>query len=166
MVLIVDGYNVMHALPASREWPGVQFKDRRRGFLEHLGEYAAGKPHRITVIFDGTKGGEEMGGADQVGSIAVRYSPRGVEADDLIRRMLDESTRPSDILLVTSDKSVSFYARTRGASTARADELIHRLFPRPAPEDEVAGEHPHKGVLPARPAGRPRSAGKGPLALW
>src|SRR6185436_1457344 len=134
MELVVDGYNVMHALPGDRDWPGREFKDRRRGFLERLSAYAAGRPHRIIVVFDGAKGGEAMGGAETVGGVGVRYSPRGVEADELIRRIVDAAPRPGDLLVVTSDRSVSSYARTRGASTARGDELARRLFPRPGTE--------------------------------
>ncbi len=168
MHLVVDGYNVMHALPVDREWPGATFQDRRVNFLDRLAAYASGRPHRITVVFDGAKGGDGMGGAETRGHIQVRYSPRGVEADDLIRRMIEESPRPSDLLVVSSDKAISGIARSRGASTARGDELANRLLARPRETDRTAGdliEERVKGVLPQAPR-RSAPRGRSAQALW
>jgi len=166
--LIVDGYNVMHALPVGREWPGRTFQDRRNCFLDRLGEYAAGRPHRLTVVFDGARGGDEMGGADWRGGVEVLYSARGTEADELILRLLESSPRPSAVLLVTSDKSLAGHARSLGASTARSDELVRRLAPSGRPEglagaalfeSRVKGFRPEPPRHPARPS-------KSALHLW
>lgn len=165
MLLIIDGYNVMHS--GDREWPGARFQDRRRGFLERLDAYGAGRPHRITVVFDGAKGGDGMGGAERVGSVEVRYSARGVEADELIRGMLDATPSPGEVLVVTSDRSVASYARTRGAATARSDELVRRLFAAPPAAGPASGEHRLKGVLPDPPRrGTPGGRRGGSPGLW
>lgn len=168
MHLIVDGYNVMHALPVDREWPGASFQDRRGNFLDRLSAYVAGRPHRVTVVFDGAKGGDGMGGAETRGVIAVRYSPRGVEADDLIRRMVEEAPNAADLLVVSSDKAISGLARSRGASTARGDELATRLLKRPVESGRTAGdliEERVKGVIPQSPRkSAPRS--NSPHGLW
>lgn len=165
MHLIIDGYNVMHALAVKREWPGKTFQDRRRGFLAKLNAYAAGRRDRITVVFDGTKGGDEMGGGETVGMIDARYSPRGVEADELIRNLVDAAPRPGELLVVTSDKPVASYARTRGAAVARSDELLHRLFSAAgaAPTAAADFERHVKGYEPPRPRGK---GGRGPRSLW
>jgi hypothetical protein len=166
--LIVDGYNVMHALPLGSEWPGRTFQDRRHHVLDRLSAYVAGRPHRVTVVFDGARGGDEMGGADRRGAIEVLYSPRGTEADELILRMLESAPRPEAILLVTSDKSLVGRARSAGASTARADELVRRLSP-PAPasvpDAATIFEERVKGFRPVhRRRSAPRSSS--PLHLW
>jgi hypothetical protein len=166
--LVVDGYNVMHALPVGREWPGRTFQDRRHYFLDRLGDYAAGRPHRVTVVFDGARGGDEMGGADWRGGVEVLYSARGSDADSLILRLLDATPRVSAVLLVTSDKSLAGHARSLGASTARADELVKRLNPRgpqPGPDGAALFERHVKGFAPeVHRHASPRS--KSPLHLW
>jgi predicted RNA-binding protein with PIN domain len=167
--LIVDGYNVMHALPVGREWPGRTFQDRRSHFLDRLRAYAGGRSHRISVVFDGGRGGDAQGGVESAGGIEVTYSALGVEADHLIGRMIEMARVPGDILLVTSDKRVASHAHSRGASTARADELVACLLPFES-ATETAGdrlERMVKGVLPDRPAGRaakPRARDR--LHLW
>ena len=40
----------------------------------------------------------------------------------MVRDIIDHAARPAEILLVTSDKALFSYARTRGVVTLRADE--------------------------------------------
>ena len=127
MHVVVDGYNVMHALPVEEEWPGKTFQDRRQSFLAALAAYAAGRSHRITVVFDGTKGGDAFGGAETVRGMDVRYSPRGVEGDRVVVDTVAASPRPAEALVVTSDRSLGDRVRSLGASVAPAHELIARL---------------------------------------
>ncbi len=129
MHVLVDGYNVMYSLPVGEEWPGAALKDRRADFLRRLKAYVGERAHRVTVVFDGGKGGSEEGGADHAGAIRILFSPKGVEADDVLRDMVEREPRASDVLLVSSDKSVAGFASSLGASTARADELAGKLRP-------------------------------------
>ncbi len=131
MEVLIDGYNVMYS--TDREWPGTTFKARREEFLRRLQVYNSGRPHKITVVFDGAKGGTPEGGSESVYGIRVVFSPRGVEADSVLRDILDRAVKPADYLLVSSDKSLSGYARGVGASTARSDELVGKLRPPASP---------------------------------
>ena len=129
MHVVIDGYNVMHSLPTGLEWPGVSFKDRREAFLDRLNAYSVERSHRITVVFDGARGGDPEGGSETYGIIRVVYSPRGVEADAIIREIVESDPRPGDLLVVSSDKGVSGYSRSLGASVARADEMVGKVWP-------------------------------------
>ena len=170
MHLIIDGYNVMHALPVEKEWPGKASKDRRAFFIERVCAYLGRRSHRATLVFDGTRGGEDMGGHETHGGLEVLYSRRGEEADDIIKRMLEESGNPRDVLVVSSDKGVSGFVRSMGASVAGSHELVRRLMPDQPPggtetaaasfERNVKGYDPHVGPRKSRP----RSAGS--HQLW
>lgn len=167
MHLIIDGYNVMHALPLEKEWPGRNSMERRGNFIARLRAYAGSRPHLVTVVFDGTKGGEDLGGYEKAGNLEIRYSRRGEEADAVIKRMVEEAPRPTDILLVSSDKGVTGHARSAGASIAGAHELVRRLSPNPprpvGPAESF--ERRVKGYEPEE-RGRSRPRGKSPLHLW
>jgi len=167
--LLVDGYNVMHAHPGGWEWPGGNLAARRASFLGRLDRYAAGRGCAVTVVFDGAKGGDEYGGEETQGSVRVVYSRRGVEADHVILDLIETSGRPSDFLLVTSDRSVAGRARGLGAAVARADELAGRLRPVPseAPVSAAVFERRVKGYSPELPAKRRRrSRPTRHLDLW
>jgi hypothetical protein len=167
MHLIIDGYNVMHALPVEKEWPGRNSRERRGHFLGALRRYVGSRPHMVTVVFDGTKGGDDMGGYEKTGNLEVRYSRRGEEADQVIRRMVEESANPREILLVSSDKGVSGHGRSAGASIAGAHELVRCLSPNP-PRTASPAESFERNVKGYEPeeAGRPRRRSRSPLQLW
>ncbi len=171
MHLIIDGYNVMHALPVEKEWPGKTSQDRRGSFLERLRAWVGSRPHRVTVVFDGAKGGDAMGGYERSGNLEIRYSRRGEEADEVIRRMVEEEANPREILLVSSDKGVSGHARSAGASIAGAHELVKRLAPDPkgGPGTRNAGaeafERRVKGYEPQERR-RARARSRSALQLW
>jgi len=170
MHLIIDGYNVMHALPVEKEWPGKASKDRRAFFIGAVGAYLGGRSHRATLVFDGTKGGEDMGGHETHGSLEVVYSRRGEEADEVIKRMLEVSGNPREVLVVSSDKGITGYVRSMGGSVAGAHELVKRLMPNPLREGPgSAAAVFERGVKGYDPDDRPRKSrprsGNG-LQLW
>jgi len=167
--LLVDGYNVMHAHPGGWEWPGGTLAARRASFLGRLERYATGRGCAVTVVFDGAKGGDEYGGEEAHGGVRVVYSRRGIEADSVILDLIETSGRPSDFLLVTSDRSVAGRARSLGAAVARADELAGRLRPvsPTAPSTAAVFERRVKGYSPETPSlKRRRSRPTRHLDLW
>ncbi|MEK7767029.1 MAG: NYN domain-containing protein, partial [bacterium] len=108
-------------------------------------------------------------GAETWRGIEVRYSPRGVEADDLLLDLVERAPRASDLLLVSSDKSVADRARSFGASVARADELIGKLRTAgagPARTGPAAFEEHVKGMIRHAPRARSAARTRQRLQLW
>jgi hypothetical protein len=54
--------------------------------------------------------------------VTVRVAERPASADDLIRALVDAAASPADLIVVTSDKPLYSYARTRGAKVLRVHE--------------------------------------------
>ena len=54
--------------------------------------------------------------------MSLRFPREGRDADSVIREIVDKAARPGEMLVVTSDKALYSYARTRGASVLRAHE--------------------------------------------
>ena len=87
--------------------------------------------------------------AQELGSLTLRVPPKGQDADTVIRELVERSKRPSEIIVVSSDKALYSYCKTLGAKALRAHEwnaLERRLTPaagvgaeKPEREDDVEG---------------------------
>ena len=112
--LIIDGYNLIRQSP---ELAGLDRQDLQLGrdaLVDMLAAYKKLKPHKITVVFDGSAGPSLYGSRDRVKGIAIRYSQGGESADDVIRRVARrEKTRA---LVVSSDREVMAAAASAGAT--------------------------------------------------
>jgi hypothetical protein len=60
--------------------------------------------------------------AEPTARVTVRVAEPGQEADDIIRALIDGAPSPALLTVVTSDKPLYSYARTRGAMILRAHE--------------------------------------------
>jgi len=113
---LIDGNNVLGS------WGGPAVPgDGRLEVVRRVSAFCRAKGARATIVFDGAPFRAEL--ADQhLGAVTVRFPGPGLDADSVIRAMLDEVDRPGDWIVVTSDKPVYSYARTRGARALSARE--------------------------------------------
>ncbi len=112
--LIIDGYNLIRQSP---ELSGMDRQDLQLGreaLVDMLVAYKKLKPHKITVVFDGTAEPSLYGSRDRVRGIAIRYSQGGESADDVIRRMARREKAKA--LVVSSDREVMSAAESAGAT--------------------------------------------------
>jgi predicted RNA-binding protein with PIN domain len=58
----------------------------------------------------------------ELGAVSVRVPPAGQDADSVIRALVDSAPSPQDLIVVSSDKALYSYARTRGARVLRTHE--------------------------------------------
>lgn len=86
-----------------------------------MAEFCRARGARATLVFDGAPFRPELGG-QQLGGVTVRFPPQGKDADSVIREIVDAARRPNELTVVTSDKAVYSYAKTRGASAMRSQE--------------------------------------------
>ncbi|MBC2710118.1 MAG: NYN domain-containing protein [Desulfosarcina sp.] len=112
--IIIDGYNLIRQSP---ELSGLDRQDLQLGrdaLVDVLAAYKKIKPHKISVVFDGTAGPSLYGSRDRVKGIAIRYSQGGESADDVIRRMARREK--AQALVVSSDREVMTAAESAGAT--------------------------------------------------
>ncbi|MFH1825244.1 MAG: NYN domain-containing protein [Candidatus Firestonebacteria bacterium] len=127
MWLIIDGYNVIKSTKFLDDFKFNELKNQREKFIFLMGNYRFKTNHKITIVFDGSKSSQEFVNKENVNGLEVIYSKSGQIADELIKNIVENSTNPKDILVVSSDKSVSHYARMLGASTSNSEELYSKL---------------------------------------
>ena len=116
MPYIIDGNNLLGS------WGGPAVPgDGRAEVLRRVAEFCRIKGARATLVFDGAPFRPELG-AQELGRVSVRFPDPGSDADTVIRQLLDGAARPAELTVVSSDKAVYSYARTRGAAVLRAHD--------------------------------------------
>lgn len=124
VIVLVDGYNL-----SQRAWPDRPIGEQRTRLVNALRELHARSGADIEVVFDGTHPTSEpsalrAGGRD---TVRVRFSPPGIEADDVILDLA--STVPSErpLVVASSDRYVGDGARRLGANVVGAAQLLTAL---------------------------------------
>jgi predicted RNA-binding protein with PIN domain len=116
MPYLIDGNNLLGS------WGGpVSGQDRRGEVVRRLAAFCRAQGASATLVFDGSPLRADFS-AQELGPVAVRVPPPGGDADTIIRSIVDGAANPRDLVVVTSDKALYSYARTRGARVLRAHE--------------------------------------------
>ena len=129
MPYLIDGNNLLGS------WGGPAVPgDGRLEVVRRVAAFCRDKGARATIVFDGAPFRADLEG-QTLGAVSLRFPPQGQDADTVIREMVDRAARPGELVVVTSDKPVYSYARTRGAQVLRAHEwnaLARGAVPRKA----------------------------------
>lgn len=146
MPLIIDTFNVLHTvgvLPpdlAGLDVPGL-------AALILRSRYAAVK---VTFACDGLPAAdlppqgplELPSSPDHASTMNMRYSGQASTADDLIRQVIDSSTAPRRLIVVSSDHAIQKHANRRRCVVLTSQEFLQHLaddanLPRTAPSGNV-----------------------------
>jgi predicted RNA-binding protein with PIN domain len=113
---LIDGNNLLG------HWGGPAVPgDGRVEVLRRVAAFCRARGARATIVFDGAPFRPELG-AQELGRVSLRFPPTGFDADSVIRELIERASRPAELTVVSSDKAVYSYARTRGARALRARE--------------------------------------------
>jgi predicted RNA-binding protein with PIN domain len=127
-LLIVDGYNVLHAWPEMMQ--NGDLEAARQRLADRVAEYEATRGMHALLVFDGRK---RSGPDGPTAAYAVEtvFSSRGLSADHLIERRIVEVREATDeylpITVVTSDRLIHALAMRERAAVTGAREFIHEL---------------------------------------
>jgi len=136
--MIVDGYNVLRSSGRPVPLKGSSFQVERERFIESLGHYRGQRKDRVTVVFDGFHSDRDFPDTEKRGGVEVIFSHRGQTADDVIKQMVEQAPNPRDIIVVSSDREISDFVKSLGASATGARSLADRLLGFPE-EERVQG---------------------------
>ena len=136
-ILIVDGYNVIHAWPPlKRALVEHGPEEARRGLIEALAAHAVATQARTTVVFDSARRVDRHTGpeytkvaasSEEVEGITIRFAAPHSSADHVIERLVKGAVKKvldgSNVVVATSDRLVRDMVRAMGASTMSALSL-------------------------------------------
>ncbi|TMB93086.1 MAG: hypothetical protein E6J45_00610 [Chloroflexi bacterium] len=129
--LIVDGYNIIHALPAlKRALLEHGLQESRRRLIDALAAYAADGDVRVTVVFDAgaRRSGEPT--VEVVDGVTVRFGTQRSTADHIIERLAYQASRRGegiDLVVATDDRLQRDVVSAMGVATMRSRALDEEL---------------------------------------
>jgi predicted RNA-binding protein with PIN domain len=118
MPYLVDGNNLMHALLPRN----ASFEHSRRELLKILARFAAAKKSKVKLVFDGVEDDELPEGIKYKG-VKVLYARPGSDADSRIKDIVRRASYKRDLTLVTSDRELSQYAKSKGAKVIASQKF-------------------------------------------
>lgn len=122
MAFIVDGNNVMGQTPGWHRDKSAA----RRNLVRRLADFAGKKKARVTVVFDGEPD-RLMPDASAFRGVKILYSDRGSDADTRIRRLVETSSDPRGLRVITSDRQLASLVRSSGAKVIRSGEFRRQM---------------------------------------
>ena len=128
-ILIVDGYNVIHAFPPLRRLLDRSLAEARAALAQSLGRLALAKKGNVDIhVFFDSK--EDMGFFDaepSVAGVSVHFPYSGETADEAILELLRKIENRASATVVTDDYRLARRAGDDGAQAISTADLARRL---------------------------------------
>jgi uncharacterized protein len=109
---IIDGYNLIHRVDVLRARLNKSLESARLFLITKLSEHQIIHHIKISVVFD-SKEGPVLNPVFKT-NIDVIYSKPPSNADQVIKNIIDKNKNRHDLLIVSSDQEVMFYAKASG----------------------------------------------------
>ena len=121
--LLVDGYNVIHALPELKELADENMESARTKLLDILSNYQGIRKCRLMVVFDAYRVQRHAEEIFDYHNIRVVYTKEAQTADHFIEKFAHDNHEKYDITVATSDALQQIIIRGAGCSLLSAREL-------------------------------------------
>ena len=129
--LILDGYNVIHAVPELARHLDHSLQSAREALVRLCREYRArrGDIGRLYVVFDGRDVQAFGSPAPQDERVTVCFTQRPQEADERILRLIESQSAGSRCVVVSNDNEVFNNARAFGARVVSVQAFYAQARP-------------------------------------
>ncbi|PIQ83914.1 MAG: hypothetical protein COV75_04745 [Candidatus Omnitrophica bacterium CG11_big_fil_rev_8_21_14_0_20_63_9] len=150
ITLILDGYNVIYAIPSLAKELDRSLEAARTALIRLCEAYRArrGDLGQVYVVFDG-RGDGEAGAHGRQGGVTVVFTHKPEEADQRILRVIEAERGRGPCVVVSNDNEVANNARAFGARIVSAQE-----FYRAAGQVTTPGRQPPADPGKATPSAR------------
>ncbi|MBU0633942.1 MAG: NYN domain-containing protein [Candidatus Omnitrophica bacterium] len=116
---IIDGYNAVYKIDSLKDNSLRNKRDALIGLIERH-EPQGSLRNEVTVVFDGKP---EVSGCEHKGQINVLFS-KNESADEKIKKIVEKSSNPKRIVIVSDDRQVIYYCRSLGAKVKSVAEFF------------------------------------------
>lgn len=124
--IIIDGYNLIRQSKTLSLLDSQDIQLGREALIDQTAEYQRLKKHRVSIVFDGQNAPPVATPRDRINGIEILFSPLGVSADTLIKRMAAREREQA--LIVTSDREIQAYVLACGADVVDSPVFEEKLM--------------------------------------
>jgi len=126
-VLIVDGYNVIHASDRYTRLAERDMDAARERLLADVASYSHGEMD-ATIVFDGASNAASKGEPHEAAGVTVVFSAYGRDADAVIEELAGRHRRSGDdVTVVTSDAQTQWVVLGQGAGRLSSAGFVESL---------------------------------------
>jgi predicted RNA-binding protein with PIN domain len=132
---IIDGYNLLHAIPRVDENAGLMNDIQLCRILSSFMKVTA---QIGEIIFDGT-GPRDTSIYDNINHLQVSFAGIGTDTDTVIEDKIKANTAPKRLIIVSSDRRLRKAARARKATSLKSEEFwiqINKQLSKKRPKPE------------------------------
>jgi len=122
MPTVIDGNNLIGSSPEM----SLGDPNARRRMVQLLQHYQRSRKGKLIVVFDGEPD-PDLPGEKHSDRFAVVFPKFGQTADDEIKSILNRYHDHRNVLLVSSDRELKSFARSKGAKTMNSIEFYFHL---------------------------------------
>ena len=126
-LLIVDGYNIIFAIPELKELSKVNIDSAKDALKDMLANYQGYKGCRLIVVFDGYRKKGNPGSAEKYFDLEVVHTKQDETADAYIERTVHELVSKYKITVATNDNLEQLTILSQGALRMSAGMLQEEI---------------------------------------
>ena len=126
-LLIVDGYNIIFALPELKELSKVNIDSAKDALKDMLANYQGYKGCRLMVVFDGYRKKGNPGSVEKYFSVEVIHTKQDETADAYIERTVHDLVSKYKITVATNDNLEQLTILSQGALRMSANMLVQEF---------------------------------------
>jgi predicted RNA-binding protein with PIN domain len=127
---IIDGNNLIGKIPELEKFHKKDKQLSREKLALYLQRYFHNPNVKISLHFDGFPKDEI-----KFTSGTVSYS-KNLSADELIKKEIEQSKNPRNLVIVSSDLSIARYAQKCGCTVLSAEKFAKQIITAPPEEEE------------------------------
>lgn len=118
MPTIIDGHNLLWAIQNPDEDTSIS----DTAMCQALDTYFAITRDKAEIIFDGI-GPPDKTGLNNLSNLEITFSGRNSDCDSIIEQRILDSTAPSHLTIVSTDRKIRDAAAARKATSVQSDEF-------------------------------------------
>ena len=125
--IIVDGYNLIHAIPELAEAIETSLEHARNLLLARLKSYTIRKSVAVIVVFDGTQPPLGVDEPVSTRNLIVKFSRTPFKADPLIMNLVRQEPNRKSLTVVSDDREIGDFARQNNAGVLSSQAFFERI---------------------------------------